>query len=154
MTRGASPLTPRPSPLHWVICGGESGPDARPMHPDWARGLRDQCEAAGVPFFFEQWGEWIPKSQHGEVWKGEWGLLTAKGDWFDQTTPWNGRDDQDGEALMRRVGKARAGRILDGFLHDGMPGITFKGAPVSWHSAPFPLPPSREGKGDGARAKA
>lgn len=40
----------------WLICGGESGPGARPMHPDWARGLRDQCSAANVPFFFKQWG--------------------------------------------------------------------------------------------------
>jgi protein gp37 len=44
--------------LDWVIVGGESGPGARPMHPDWARSLRDQCQAAGVPFFFKQWGEW------------------------------------------------------------------------------------------------
>lgn len=44
--------------LHWVIAGGESGPKARPMHPDWARSLRDQCAAAGVPFMFKQWGEW------------------------------------------------------------------------------------------------
>ena len=44
------------SPLHWVVCGGESGPRARPMHPDWARSMQDQCEAAGVPFFFKQWG--------------------------------------------------------------------------------------------------
>jgi len=42
--------------LDWVIAGGESGPGARPMHPDWARGIRDQCQAAGVPFFFKQWG--------------------------------------------------------------------------------------------------
>ena len=46
--------------IHWVICGGESGPGARPMHPDWARSLRDQCVAAGVPFLFKQWGEWLP----------------------------------------------------------------------------------------------
>lgn len=45
------------SALHWVICGGESGPHARAMHINWARGLRDQCAAAGVPFFFKQWGE-------------------------------------------------------------------------------------------------
>lgn len=45
--------------LDWVIVGGESGPNARPMHPDWARSLRDQCAAADVPFFFKQWGEWI-----------------------------------------------------------------------------------------------
>lgn len=49
--------------LDWVICGGESGPDARPMHPGWARSLRDQCQDAGVPFFFKQWGEWILKDQ-------------------------------------------------------------------------------------------
>ena len=46
------------SGLDWVICGGESGPGARPMRADWARGLRDQCQEAGVPFFFKQWGEW------------------------------------------------------------------------------------------------
>jgi protein gp37 len=48
--------------IDWVIAGGESGPKARPMHPDWARSLRDQCQAAGVPFFFKQWGEWLPTS--------------------------------------------------------------------------------------------
>lgn len=42
--------------IDWVICGGESGPGARAMHPDWVRGLRDQCVAAGVSFFFKQWG--------------------------------------------------------------------------------------------------
>ncbi len=46
--------------LDWVICGGESGKDARPMHPDWARSLRDQCSAAGTAFFFKQWGQWRP----------------------------------------------------------------------------------------------
>jgi protein gp37 len=46
--------------IDWVICGGESGPDARPMHPDWARILRDQCQAAGIAFFFKQWGGWAP----------------------------------------------------------------------------------------------
>ena len=52
--------------LDWVICGGESGPEARPMHPDWPRGLRDQCKAAGVPFLFKQWGEWLPIDQQTE----------------------------------------------------------------------------------------
>jgi protein gp37 len=46
--------------LDWVIAGGESGPGARPMHPEWARALRDQCDEAGVPFFFKQWGEYLP----------------------------------------------------------------------------------------------
>ncbi len=48
------------SPINWVICGGESGRNARPMHMLWARALRDQCKAAGVAFFFKQWGEWRP----------------------------------------------------------------------------------------------
>ena len=79
--------------LDWVICGGESGPGARPMHPDWARSLRDQCAAAGVPFFFKQWGEWLPQLQDG-----------APGD------PWliNASD------IPERVGKKAAGALLDG----------------------------------------
>ena len=55
-------LVYRPS-LDWVILGGETGPGARPMHPDWVRSVRDQCQAAGVPFFFKQWGEWVPFGQ-------------------------------------------------------------------------------------------
>ena len=46
--------------LDWVICGGESGPSARPMQPQWAMGLRDQCSVACIPFHFKQWGEWVP----------------------------------------------------------------------------------------------
>ena len=46
--------------LDWVICGGETGHHARPMHPDWVRSLRDQCKSAGVPFFFKGWGKWYP----------------------------------------------------------------------------------------------
>lgn len=51
--------------IGWVIVGGESGPGARPMNPNWVRSLRDQCAAAGVPFFFKQWGEWAPTTSHG-----------------------------------------------------------------------------------------
>jgi len=50
--------------IHWVIVGGESGQGARPMHPDWARSIRDQCVSAGVPFFFKQWGEWVEEMHH------------------------------------------------------------------------------------------
>jgi len=53
--------------LDWAICGGESGKDARPMHPDWPRSLRDQCASAGTSFFFKQWGEWLPDSQNPTV---------------------------------------------------------------------------------------
>jgi protein gp37 len=61
---GTAPIGPR---IDWVIAGGESGAHARPSHPDWFRSLRDQCQAAGVPFFFKQWGEWRPICQgHGD----------------------------------------------------------------------------------------
>ena len=53
-------LYDRSTVLDWVICGGETGPKARPMHPDWVRSLRDQCQIAETPFFFKQWGEWAP----------------------------------------------------------------------------------------------
>ena len=56
--------------IDWVIVGGESGSGARPMHPNWARSLRDQCAAAGVPFFFKQWGEWVPICQAGDSLNG------------------------------------------------------------------------------------
>lgn len=48
--------------IDWIVAGGESGPGARPMHPDWARSLRDQCEVAGVPFLFKQWGSHRPSA--------------------------------------------------------------------------------------------
>ena len=52
--------------IDWIIVGGESGPGARPMHPDWVRSIRDQCKAAEVPFFFKQWGEWKLSWMAGE----------------------------------------------------------------------------------------
>lgn len=61
------PLDGRFNRIHWAIVGGESGQNARPMHPDWARSIRDQCQAAGVPFLFKQWGEWAPISQIDEA---------------------------------------------------------------------------------------
>ena len=57
------------SPLHWVVCGGESGPGARPMDPLWARSLRDQCERHNVPFFFKQWGG-VNKKKAGRLLDG------------------------------------------------------------------------------------
>ena len=55
--------------IDWVIGGGESGPGARPMKPDWVRGIRDRCAGAGVPFFFKQWGG-VRKSKAGRVLDG------------------------------------------------------------------------------------
>lgn len=80
----------------WVIAGGESGPHARPMHPDWVRSLRDQCLTAGVPFFFKQWGEWGPRAESRE-----------------QSVE-SQRQDAGGREKMERVGKQAAGRLLDG----------------------------------------
>lgn len=100
--------------LDWIICGGESGPNARPMHPDWARSLRDQCAAAGVPFFFKQWGEWIPLEVSGRdaFWPTDAkSALRLNAD---------GSRGPDGWPLQR-VGKARAGRLLDGMEHNGRP---------------------------------
>jgi protein gp37 len=109
--------------VDWVIAGGESGPNARPSHPDWFRSLRDQCSYAGVPFLFKQWGEWAPRSQ-GFTASGnpEWGCMDRDGTWNLQATPWNGRDDDgSGEASLIRVGVKAAGRKLDGVFHDGFP---------------------------------
>lgn len=100
--------------LDQVICGGESGSGARPLHPDWARSLRDQCQAAGVPFFFKQWGEFSPLKPNPCT---HWTLIDHGGETFENTTAWNGRRGQDsetGEEYVYRVGKRAAGRLLDG----------------------------------------
>jgi protein gp37 len=108
--------------LGWVICGGESGPGARPMHPDWARGLRDQCVAAGVPFFFKQWGEWIPWQPDGgfSEWKSQAGKLMDRHAFPDFKDPrvrdWTDGCFYDGADMCvhQRVGKKAAGSLLDG----------------------------------------
>lgn len=99
--------------IHWVICGGESGPEARPMHPDWARSLRDQCTAAGVPFFFKQWGEWFPGFTYddGFIFHEEHGTPELKdGQRFKgfQFPPEENGEYQE----MGKIGKKLAGRIL------------------------------------------
>jgi len=55
--------------ISWVIVGGESGPHGRPLHPRWARDLRDQCATAGVPFFFKQWGQHRPPTENDPAWR-------------------------------------------------------------------------------------
>lgn len=64
--------------IHWVIAGGESGPRARAMHIDWAREVRDQCRAQGVPFFFKQWGGFRPKSGGRQLDGREWNELPPR----------------------------------------------------------------------------
>jgi protein gp37 len=103
--------------LDWVICGGESGPQARPMHPDWVRSLRDQCAAAGVPFHVKQWGEWTPDpdDDRGSV---AWGITTS-GELLKNNAAFNARTG-DAE-VMFRVGTKHTGRLLDGRTHDEFP---------------------------------
>jgi protein gp37 len=107
--------------LDWVICGGESGPRARPMHPDWARSLRDQCAADAVPFFFKQWGEWLPGENHGKP-LAEW-QDGSQGCDCPPSREWRhfGTPGEYG-AFAVRVGKKRAGALLDGVEHRGVPG--------------------------------
>ena len=95
--------------LDWIICGGESGPHARPMHPEWARSLRDQCQAAGVPFFFKQWGEFCPpKGQLLHDVSRKMFLISRDGLLLHESTPIS-----KGELIVR-VGKKKAGAVLDG----------------------------------------
>ena len=99
--------------IDWVIVGGESGKNARPMHPDWVRSIRDQCVDAGVPFFFKQWGEWAPVNEIGDGW---YCLTHSFGNMIRTRIPNKSKimeNAWDGH-LIARVGKKRAGRLLDG----------------------------------------
>lgn len=115
--------------IDWVICGGESGPGARPMHPDWARSLRDQCQAAGVPFFFKQWGEWGYGEYKPSGTPGRYAIASAgpHSDFWPQSVfPVDSFPRQinlfGGASVMERVGKRAAGRLLDGREWNEMPG--------------------------------
>lgn len=111
-------VTAEPPALDWVIAGGESGSGARPMHPDWARQIRDACAAAGVAFHFKQWGAWSPSTP-------ETGRSIESG-WVALNPPARSADDfypAHGAAFVELVGKAAAGRTLDGAMHDAFPGV-------------------------------
>jgi len=96
--------------IDWVVCGGESGHGARPMHPDWARSLRDQCAKADVPFFFKQWGEWAPNGYRGI------GLMETR-----ERLVGPELDEHGHREVIERMGKKLAGRILDGRTWDEYP---------------------------------
>lgn len=130
-------------PFQWVIAGGESGPNARPMHQDWARLLRDQCQATDVPFLFKQWGEWkpipeMPEAEYMAYYQsrrlakpGEDQAIIDEMCGRDCTIPtrqfqYDGCDgscviDRHASMMMFRVGKKAAGRLLDGQLWDQFP---------------------------------
>jgi protein gp37 len=110
------------SKVDWVICEGESGPHARPMHLAWPHALQKDCELLDIPFHFKQWGEWVPRgpesSGYPVVEKVPRIRLTDAGE--------NGsRLDAKGgyEVWMNRAGKRRAGRLLDGKVYDQYPVI-------------------------------
>lgn len=119
------------SNIDWVIVGGESGPNARPMHPDWVRSIRDQCNSAGVPFFFKQHGEWIGMPDysvhtHGmDINKWPCRLLFPNGVDVDMVPNDDRRKYAQSHGLptmVMRVGKTAAGRVLDGRTWDEIPG--------------------------------
>lgn len=119
--RGA---VPNESALHWAVAGGESGTRARPMHPDWARSLRDQCAAAGVPFFFKQWGEYITREQSGRDLNFLYDNSTSGG-WVEPTgsfTSGEASAPRDAAAAhVYKLGKKKSGRLLDGVEHNAYP---------------------------------
>lgn len=128
--------------IDWVVSGGESGPHARPMHPDWARSLRDQCVDAGVPFMFKQWGE-FETAYHKMGGDSVFRQFSSFEQWVNKASTWvNGgvcldtagnelkigadfmRARDEGKfpvTIMHRVGTKAAGRLLDGVLHDEYP---------------------------------
>jgi protein gp37 len=104
--------------LDWVIVGGESGRNARPMHPDWARNLRDQCKAAGTPFFFKQWGAWAPGMSD------DTGFVSHSGRYMnDGTDLFHHLDPTKAYKTTAKVGKKAAGRLLDGVEHNEWPEV-------------------------------
>jgi protein gp37 len=116
--------------IHWVIAGGESGSDARPMHPSWLRALRDQCIDDGVPFLFKQWGAWaglgtVDAPPDGWVHNLTGLVVTSEQEALDSLPEPHGRapdPDQRGRFHgMWKVGKKAAGRELDGRTWDEFP---------------------------------
>lgn len=96
--------------IHWVIVGGESGPGARPMHPDWVRSIRDQCKTANVPFFFKQWGSWCPEQQS---------FHTIKDISQNDVAFMNKKERKkchcwENGLISYKLGKSRSGHLLDG----------------------------------------
>jgi protein gp37 len=102
--------------VSWLVCGGETGPGARPMRIEWASTAAKQCRDAGVPFFFKGWGDWFPDEQLVEERRQRPGSIML---------PWPVSNRQiyhfDG-GVYYRVGKKLAGRLLDGVEHNELPG--------------------------------
>lgn len=124
--------------IDWVICGGESGKNARPMHPDWVRNIQRQCQEQNVPFFFKQWGEWRPicKNEYvpypAEKKKINGKVILFSGSTIDGIYP---KDIEEFEKITRinvgeskgnivlKLGKAKSGALLDGKEYKEFPKI-------------------------------
>lgn len=131
LTHGVQPCE-RYDGIDWVICGGESGPHARPMHPDWAREVRDACAKSGIAFFFKQWGDWLPFSQVGGHEQRDAvskttiaGKQTYFGACIEQGPqgPRTGTTPGISPEQINRVGKRTAGDRLDGVQHHEYPEV-------------------------------
>lgn len=133
--------------LSWVICGGENGPGARPMHPDWARSLRDQCQSWTMPLFFKGWGEYGATAYNMTSGEPVFKMFDSFQQWVNKASSWlgyrsaaarartvcvdmsgrilkNGGDFQSASypvAIMELMGKAKSGRLLDGRILDEFP---------------------------------
>jgi protein gp37 len=103
--------------IDWLICGGESGPGARPMDPGWARQLRDRCVSADVPYFFKQWGSWAPNGYRGI------GNINPRERLVGPVL-----DHMGHREVIERVGTKTAGRVLDGRTWDEYPRALVGGA--------------------------
>jgi protein gp37 len=124
--------------LDWVIAGGESGPKARPTHPDAFRLLRDQCARARVPFLLKQWGAWAPVEVVGPVREGEISAGRAVAIGQGERVVW-----------MRRLGKKTAGRTLDGRIHDEIPPSSAAASAITPDEAAGPHHHNRRAGTDG-----
>jgi hypothetical protein len=121
--------------IDWVIVGGESGPGARPMHPDWVRNIQKQCQEQNVPFFFKQWGEWVSVSQTDiSFLEKPCQILLKNGDLINGIFPADVKkfekdhykiDDFSG-VIIFKVGKSKSGAILDGKEYKEFPKILQK----------------------------
>jgi len=118
--------------IDWVITGGESGHGARPMHPDWVREIRDNCREYGTAFFFKQWGEWVPieesaqppffNYQNGTVADGHELLSIEEMENSKRWDPgWWCIEESEEPCLFERVGKKKAGNLLDGVTYEAFP---------------------------------
>ena len=128
ITKVRLPAWPNPTRVDWIIVGGESGPKARPMHPEWVRGIRDQCETAGVPFLFKQHGEWLATDfcdDHMASLPSKRIVYVRRDGSFHDGS--EGVDFFGGDEESAWIGKKAAGRLLDGREHNGFPSLCARG---------------------------